>query len=71
MEQKGLAWIYTVQVQGGNPVTHPPKKPMDRMKEWVEQLGQWIDGLVQPEKPELIPVPVRRPDRRRPTDPRS
>ncbi len=52
-------------------MTHPPKKPIDRVKEWVEQLGQWIDELVQPEQPELIPVPVRRPDRRRPTDPRS
>ena len=64
-EREKRMWIYTGRVTREYPLTQPPRRPIDRLKEWVEQLGQWVDGLVQTDKPELIPVPVRRPDRRR------
>ena len=64
--QEGTKEIYTMLVWRMLPVSNPPKRPLDRLKELTEKLGQWIDGVVQPRQPELIPIPVRRPDRRRP-----
>ena len=55
---------YTVEGIGDSLVTKRPRKPVDRMKEWMQKLCDWVDGLVRPPEPELIPVPVHRPGRR-------